>query len=77
MLPFSLQQVPGLENLHYISISDLQNVPNWVLEESGLLTHKATQEFCHSLISSVAWDSLIWKIFIPLAKSLVLWKLFT
>lgn len=27
------------------------------------------------LISSFAWRSLIWKIFIPLAKSLVLWKL--
>ena len=59
MLPFSLQQVLGLENLHYISISHTQNISNWVLEESGVLTQKAAQKFCQSLISSVAWGSLI------------------
>lgn len=54
-------------------LSDLPDVPNWRMEDSGVLNQKATRNFFSSP-STCDWGMLIWSSFIPPTKSLVLWK---
>jgi len=52
----------------------LKDTPNWMLEDSGSLTHKVTIKFFKDSNPTCQWSKLFWTSYIPIVKTLVLWK---
>jgi len=51
------------------------NVPNWTLDNTGVLSQKVAKKFYFSNIECVDWVSLVWLDKVSPAKNLIIWKL--
>ena len=69
-IPFSLQQMPLFFN--HIMIREDQDIPNWILNESGRFTLKSAMTFFLEPGVPGGWGKFIWSSSIPPSKTLVL-----
>jgi len=53
-----------------------QDIPKWILDESGRLTLKSARTFFLDPGVSCGWGKFIWSSYILPSKTLVLWKVF-
>jgi len=60
----------------HIMVRADQDVPNWILDESGRFTLKSTMTFFLEPRVPCGWGKFIWSSDIPPSKTLVLWKVF-
>jgi len=60
----------------HIMVGAEQDIPNWILDESGHLTLKLARTFFLDLGISCVWGKFIWSSYILSSKTLVLWKVF-
>jgi len=73
-ISLSLQQMPRL--FSHIMVGVEQNIPNWILDESGRLTLKSAKTFFFDPGVLSGWGKFIWSSYISPSKTLVLWKVF-
>ena len=60
----------------HIMVRAGQDVPNWILDESGRFTLKLAKTFFLEPGVPCGWGKFIWSSDIPPSKTLVLWKVF-
>ena len=60
----------------YIMVRADQDVPNWILDESGRFTLKSARTFFLEPGVPCGWGKFIWSSDIPPSKTLVFWKVF-
>ena len=53
-----------------------QDIPNWILDESGRFTLKSASTFFFDSGVPCGWGKFIWSSYLPASKTLVLWKFF-
>jgi len=73
-ISLSLQQMPHL--FSHIMVRAEQDIPNWILDESGRLTLKSPRTFLLDPGVYCGWGKFIWSSYISPSKTLVLWKNF-
>jgi len=73
-IPLSLQQIPHLFN--HIIIWEEQDIPNWILDESGRFTLKSAKTFFLEPRVPCGCGKFIWSSSIMPSKTVVLWKFF-
>ena len=61
---------------NHIMIREEQDIPNWILNESGRFTLKSVRTFFLEPGVPGGWGKFIWSSSIPPSKTLVLWKNF-
>ena len=61
---------------NHIMISEEQDIPNWILDDSVRLTLKSVRAFILELGVLCGWGKFIWSSSIPASKTMVLWKVF-
>ena len=57
-------------------VKEEQDIPNWILDESGRFTLKSARTFFLEPGVPCGWGKFIWSSSIPPSKTLVLWKNF-
>jgi len=57
-------------------VNEDEDVPNWILDDSGMLSKKVVKNSYASGMQCVDWGKLIWLDEVSHVKTLVLWKLF-
>jgi len=70
---------PFLKKIHPCISEDLyveQDIPNWILNESGHFTLKSAMTFFLEPGVPDGWGKFIWSSSILPSKTLVLWKIF-
>ena len=60
----------------HIMVGAEQDIPKWILDESGRLTLKSARTFFLDPGVSCGWGKFIWSSYILPSKTLVLWKVF-
>jgi len=73
-IPLFLQQMPHL--FSHIMVRVEQNIPNWILDESGHFILKSARTFFLDPGVSYGWGKFIWSSYLPPSKAFVLWKVF-
>jgi len=73
-IPLSLRQMPHF--FSHIMVGAEQDIPNWILDESGHLTLKSARTFFLDPRVSYGWGKFIWSSYILPSKTHVLWKVF-
>jgi len=61
---------------NYIMVSEEQDIPNWILDESDRFSLKSGRTFFLEPGVPCGWGKFIWCSSIPPSKTLVLWKVF-
>jgi len=56
-------------------VNEDEDVPNWTLDHTSVLSKKTARKFYSSGMKHMDWGNLIWLDEVPPAKTLVLWKL--
>jgi len=69
-IPLSLQQMPHL--FSHIMVRVEQDIPNWILSESGRFTLKSARTFFLDPGVPCGWGKFIWSSYLPPSKTLVL-----
>ena len=73
-IPLSLQQMPHY--FKHITVREEQDIPNWILDESGRFSLKSDKTFFLEPGVPCGWGKFIWSSSIPPSKTLILWKIF-
>ena len=60
---------------NHIMVKEEQDIPNWILDESGRFTLKSARTFFLEPGVPCGWGKFIWSSSIPPSKTLVLWKI--
>ena len=68
-ISLSLQQMPRFFN--HIMVREEQNLPNWILDESGRFTLKSARTFFLEPRVPCVWGKFIWSSYILPSKTLV------
>jgi len=60
----------------HIMVRVVQDIPNWILDESGRFTLKSAKTFFLDPGVPCGWDKFIWSSYLLPSKTLVIWKVF-
>ena len=60
----------------HVMVRSEQDIPNWILDESGRFTLKSARTFFLDPGVPCGWSKFIWSSYLLSSKALVLWKVF-
>ena len=60
----------------HIMVRAKQDIPYWILDESGRFTLKSAKTFFLDPGVPCGWDKFIWSSYLLPSKTLVIWKVF-